>query len=163
MRLHRTTAALAGAVVLGAALAACANDPGRGASGSSTTTTPTVTQTVTVTETLPGSTQTAMTTPPPARDPQPIPDNARDYAGAFVTAWAGRDRVRATELATAGVVQTAFASSVPTPPQLKSCEGAAGSSYCTYEGDEYTMTVRVLNEMASQRQPHAVSEVRFGH
>jgi hypothetical protein len=169
MRLHRTTAALAVAVVLGATLAACGGDPEPGARGSSTTTSPTVTQTVTASGAVPGPTDTRQTapstamTPPPARDPQTIPDNARDYAGAFVTAWAERDRVRAAQLATASVVQTAFASSVPTPPELKGCEGAAGSSYCTYEGDEYTMTVRVLNETVSQRQPHAVTEVRFGH
>jgi hypothetical protein len=126
--------------------------------------------TVTVTRTVPGlslTTPTApptkATTPPPARDTEPIPGSARDYAAAFVTAWAQRDKPRAEQLATSTVVTTTFASSVPTPPTLEGCEGAAGSSYCTYEGDEYTMTVRVLNEMASQRQPHAVTEVRFGH
>ncbi|HEX5427940.1 MAG TPA: hypothetical protein VFX00_06435 [Pedococcus sp.] len=167
MRLHRTTAALALAVALGAPLAGCAGDPQPGASGSSTSS-PTVT--VTVTRTVPGPMLTTATappttasTPPPGRDSAPLPDNARDYAGAFVTAWAERDKPRAEQLATPTVVQTTFASSVPTPPRLTGCEGAAGSSYCTYEGDEYTMTVRVQNEMASRRAPHAVTEVRFGH
>jgi hypothetical protein len=166
MRLHRA-AALAATVALGSTLAACAGGPGPRASGSSPTH-PTVT--ITVTRTAPGPTLTTATapptratTPPPARDGEPIPDNARDYARAFVTAWAERDRPRAEQLAASSVVTTTFASSVPTPPTLKGCEGAAGSSYCTYEGDEYTMTVRVLNEMASHRQPHAVTEVRFGH
>jgi len=171
MRLHRPTAALAAAVALGSTLSACAAGPGPGASGSSTThpdTHPTVT--VTVTQTAPGPRLTTATapptrasTPPPAKDSEPIPGDARAYAGAFVTAWAGRDKPRAEQLATSTVVTTTFASGVPTPPTLKGCEGAAGSSYCTYEGDEYTMTVRVLNEMASRRQPHAVTEVRFGH
>ena len=40
---------------------------------------------------------------------------------------------------------------------------AAGSTYCTWEGDEYTMTVRVGNEMVAQRQEQAVREVRFAH
>ena len=58
---------------------------------------------------------------------------------------------------------TAFASTVKTAPTFTSCEGAAGSSYCTWEGVEYTMTVRVGNAMVSQRQEQAVQEVRFAH
>ncbi len=167
MRPERPLVAMTLAVALGATLSACADDPGPGASGGATTS---HTVTVTVTRTVPGPTLTTptapptrATTPPPAQDSKSIPGNARDYAGAFVTAWAERDKPRAEQLATSTVVKTTFASSVPTPPTLKGCGGAAGSSYCTYEGDEYTMTVRVLNEMASQRQPHAVTEVRFGH
>lgn len=171
MRAHRRAAAQGAALTAATALllAACA-DGGPGTSGGSTTTVTTPTVTVTVTSTLPSpglsrptAPPSAPVTPPPARNPQPIPDNARDYAGAFVTAWAKRDRVRAAQLATGTVVETAFASSVPTAPRLTECDGAAGSSYCTYEGDEYTMTVRVLNEMAAGRHPHAVTDVRFGH
>jgi hypothetical protein len=158
-----TTAVTAVALLV---LAGCSG----GEPGLAGSTSPGPTVTVTVTRTVPAPTATtgttpptAPTTPPPARDPGPIPTDASDYAEAFVTAWAERDRPRADQLATAAVVKTAFASSVPTAPAAKGCEGAAGSTYCTYEGDEYTMTVRVLNEPASQGQPHAVTEVRFGH
>ena len=44
--------------------------------------------------------------------------------------------------------------------QLVACEGAAGSSFCTFTaGGDPTLTVRVLNELASQSSPDAVVEV----
>jgi hypothetical protein len=132
--------------------------------------TPTVTVTVTATPTLPsptlskpGKPNPAVSTPPPAKDPLVIPDNPQAYAQAFVTAWVDRDRARAAKLGIATAVNAAFASTVKTAPTFKSCEGAAGSSYCTWEGDEYTMTVRVGNELVAQHEEHAVREVRFAH
>jgi hypothetical protein len=41
------------------------------------------------------------------------------------------------------------------------CEGAAGSSYCTFNaGGDPTIVVRVGNEAASQGAQHAVIEVQ---
>jgi hypothetical protein len=102
-------------------------------------------------------------TPPPAKDPLVIPGTARDYAAAFVRAWVERNRAHLDRLGTPSAVTAATGSTVDQAPTFRSCEGAAGSTYCTWEGVEYTMTVRVLTEKASLRQEHAVTEVRFAH
>ncbi|HEY1133991.1 MAG TPA: hypothetical protein VGE77_05385 [Nocardioides sp.] len=39
------------------------------------------------------------------------------------------------------------------------CEGAAGSSYCTWNGTNHDIVVRVANEAASAGQEGAISEV----
>ncbi|MEO6414372.1 MAG: hypothetical protein ABIO48_17415 [Pedococcus sp.] len=180
MQNRRVSAAALAATGLAATalLSACGSSAGAGSSDSGTTTgtsgptTPTVTVTVmatapstlpTPTLSKPGKPNTTMSTPPPAKDPLVIPDNPQAYAQAFVAAWVDRDRPRAAKLATATAVETAFASTVKTAPTFTRCEGAAGSTYCTWEGDEYTMTVRVGNELVAQRQEQAVREVRFAH
>jgi hypothetical protein len=156
-------------------LSACGSSGGSASGSPTTTQTPTPTVTVTVTgqptatdlplPTLskPGKPNPTMSIPPPAKDPLVIPDNPQAYGQAFVTAWVDQDRARAARLGTATAVNAAFASTVKTAPVFKTCEGAAGSSYCTWEGDEYTMTVRVLNEKSSLRQGQAVTEVKFAH
>ena len=134
---------------------------------------PTVTQTVTVTvtptaPTLPHPTFSKPITPPvspmtpPLPKDQPIPSTSQGYAQDFATAWASHDRGRADELGSPAAVKAAFARRATSTPTLSGCEGAAGSSYCTFTTSGYSMIVRVLNEMASQAQPHAVVEVRFG-
>ena len=172
----RTNAATACTVLATAALLSACGSTGSGAGGTSSTTstatpstvtvtvTPTATSTATsATPSSPGKPNTTMTIPPPAKDPVAIPSSPKAYGQAFVTAWVGRDRDDAARLGTTSAVDTAFDSTVKTAPKFTTCEGAAGSSYCTWEGDEYTMTVRILNEAASQRQRHAVSEVKFAH
>lgn len=183
MTSQRTTTALtatAGLLVVGA-LAACGS-PG-GASGSSATSNPSSTTsspsstsstagpsptTVTVTVTAGSPTRTphidpSPTTPPAAKDAPAIPRSAQDYGTAFVKAWVDDDRTRADQLGTPASVKAAFASRVDTMPRFVRCEGAAGSSYCTWQGDEYTMQVRLRNDLASLGQPHAVAEVVFQH
>ena len=171
------TATIAVLTAVTALLAACGTGTGgSGGAAISTTTVPPVTVTVTQTPTAtpstslpstspssPGKPNTTMSIPPPAKDPVTIPDNPKAYGQAFVTAWVERDQADASRLGTTAAVDTAFGSTVRTAPKFIRCEGAAGSSYCTWEGDEYTMTVRVLNEAASQRQMHAVAEVKFAH
>ena len=103
------------------------------------------------------------TTPPGAKDAPAIPRAAQDYGTAFVTAWVGGDRARATQLGTESAVKAAFANRVEAMPRFVRCEGAAGSSYCTWAGDEYTLQVRLGNELASRGEPHAVTEVVFQH
>jgi hypothetical protein len=184
MQTHLVTRAAAAAATLVAVglLSACGSSAGAGSSDASTTsstsgpTTPTVTVTVTATPTStststlpsptlskPGKPNPAVSTPPPAKDPLVIPGNPQAYAQAFVTTWVDRDRARAAKLGIATAVNAAFASTVKTAPTFKSCEGAAGSSYCTWQGDEYTMVVRVGNERVAQHQEQAVQEVRFTH
>jgi hypothetical protein len=148
------------ALLLGTGLlAACGATGGTGSSGAagatgSGTSAPTRTVTVTVTVTPPVSPVT------PAEN-RPIPGNSQAYAQDFVTAWVRRDGARADQLAVQAAVRTAFAHRLADAPSLQRCEGAAGSSYCTFNGPGYSVIVRVLNDLASRSQPHAVIEVRY--
>lgn len=91
-----------------------------------------------------------------------IPTGADAYATAFVQAWASGDRTTAERLGSADAVDTAFSREGGGSWALTGCEGAAGSSYCTFSaGGDPTVVVRVMNEAAQQGQPHAVAEVRF--
>lgn len=164
--------ALAAATTLAGCGGGAAGGPGSSSPtspGPTSTATPAPTVTVTVTRTAtagptpPPSPGSTMTVPPPAGDSTLIPDNAQAYAQAFVAAWVARDTKRAAVLGTPDAVRVAFASTVRTAPRFTGCQGAAGSAYCTWQGKEYTLTVRVLNELASTRQAHAVTEVRFTH
>lgn len=138
-------------------------------STSSTTATPsrtTVTVTTTITTSPTGRRpriDSSPTTPPSGKDAPAIPRSAQDYGTAFVKAWVDADRPRATQLGTEAAVKVAFGSSVDAMPRFVRCDGAAGSSYCTWEGNEYTMQVRLRNDLASLGQPHAVVEVVFRH
>lgn len=111
----------------------------------------------------PTAPSTEITTPPPARDRAPLPDNPEAYAKAFVDAWVKRDRPRADDLGTKAAAHAVFSARAPESPVFLGCEGAAGSTYCRWEGVEYTLVVRVQNEKASLAQPQAVVEARFAH
>lgn len=149
-------------------VAACGDQRGTPPEATSPTTpasTPTVTVSELPTPSMSRPTEPSMeiTTPPPARDPEPLPDSPEDYAKAFVASWVQHDRHRADSLGTKAAVQAIFSARAPQAPAFKGCEGAAGSSYCTWEGVEYTLVVRVHNEKASLAQPQAVVEARFAH
>ncbi len=156
-----TTAVLAAVTAL---LGGCGDTAGPGAAS---TTSPATTATPTPTTPPASPTQptpnTTMTVPPPARDQAPPPTNATDYAREFVTAWASGNSGRGELLATPTAHKQAFASTPGAAPSFDGCEGAAGSAYCTFTGDEYTMVVRVSTQTASAGAPHAVTEVRFTH
>jgi hypothetical protein len=171
-----TTATASSSALMVLALAGCGPTDGTDApAGAGSTTTPaTVTVTTTVTAspsaTRPVPTKPTRptidpspTTPPPGKDAPPIPRSAQDYGIAFVTAWVEGDRTRATQLGTGSAVKDAFAAGPGAAPRFQRCEGAAGSSYCTWVGSEYTLQLRILNETASLGQPHAVTEVVFRH
>ena len=94
--------------------------------------------------------------------------NPEAYAPALIDAWVHSDRSTAARLATAEAVNTLFsyeagAEEGGTPPTwaLQGCEGAAGSSYCTFNaGGDPTVIVRVGNEAAANSEPQAITEVR---
>ncbi|WP_406832562.1 hypothetical protein ABEG17_07010 [Pedococcus sp. KACC 23699] len=173
-RMSAVLTAAVGVLVVGA-LGACGSSGSTTGSGgastalattSSTPTPATVTLTTTVTSTATTRKpriDPSPTTPPPAKDAPAIPRSAQDYSTAFVKAWVDGDRTRATQLGTEAAVKAAFASRVDTMPHFVNCEGAAGSSYCTWQGDEYTMEIRLRNDLAGTGQPHAVIEVAFAH
>ena len=165
------------AIAIAVVLAGCGPSKGPATTTGTSSTTPTpatitVTTTVTAspTATRPVPTKPTRptidpspTTPPPGKDAPAIPRSAQDYGIAFVTAWVKGDRTRATQLGSEAAVKDAFAVRPGVAPRFQHCEGAAGSSYCTWEGDEYTLQLRILNETASTGQPHAVAEVAFRH
>ena len=162
-------------------LSACGDASGSGGAAAGSTTTPsttaapttpasTVTVTVTATSSLPvptltkpGKPNTTMSTPPPAKDPLVIPGNPKAYGQAFVTAWVDRNKANLQTLGTSDAVRSISTATPTKAPTFTRCEGAAGSSYCTWQGDEYTLTVRVLNEKSSLRQEQAVTEAKFAH
>ena len=168
MRTTRLVTALATTAAV-AALAACgdatggAGPSGSGAPDSSTSsTTPTrVPSTVpSPTLTRPRTPNATMSIPPPAKDPMGTPDNPRDYAAVFAKAWADHDSATLRRLGTDEAVRTASGTDLSTQPTLDGCEGAAGSTYCTFRAGTLTVTVRVANEKASRKLLHAVSEVK---
>jgi hypothetical protein len=103
------------------------------------------------------------TTAPPTtvRGDQAIPTDAESYAEAFVEAWLTGDRATADQLGTDEAVEAIFALEAGDGWALDHCEGAAGSSYCTFTaGGDPTVVVRVGNEAASLGEPDAVTEVQ---
>jgi hypothetical protein len=107
---------------------------------------------------------------PPAEEPTTttevvapqIPTDSESYATAFVDAWSSGDREYADVLGTDEAVDTIFAFEGGGTWTLVDCEGAMGSSYCTYSaGGDSTLIIRVGNEAAGQGEPDAINEVRI--
>jgi hypothetical protein len=90
------------------------------------------------------------------------PDNPVDYAVATFIAWGNGDLDTLSELA-APPVAGFLAARAPDDAEWESpeCEGAAGSTYCTWSIPWTQLTLRVANEAASQGEPHAVTEAFF--
>ncbi len=147
---------LAGLVVVGAA---CGSDGGDG------TTTTTAEATTTLAPATPTTAASVPTTAAPATTTTTagavlIPTNPEDYATAFVFAWAAGDQATALVLGNQSAVDAIFAFEGGGSWTLVGCEGAAGSSFCTFNaGGDPTIVVQVGNEAASQGQPHAVTGV----
>ena len=142
MRERRT---MVGAMAAAMVLAACGSDAGTASTTTSTTAGTISTASVTT------------TTVEPTISMGPAP-----YATAFVEAWASGDRTTAELLGSPDAVDTIFSREGGGSWVLSECEGAAGSSYCTFTaGGDPTVIVRVMNEAAQLAQPHAVAEVRF--
>lgn len=153
--------------LLGAALAlvltACGSDGGD--EDATTTTTAEVTTT-----TAAPTTATTAAAPPTTAAPSPstttaggLPTDPTAYATAFVQAWEVGDQATALELGTQSAVDSIFAfeSGGAGAWSLTSCEGAAGSSFCTFTaGGDPTVVVQVGNDAASQGQPQAVTSVQ---
>ena len=149
----RTSALLLAVAALALVLAACGSDGGD--EDATTTTTAEVTTTTAAPTTAAPSTSTTTAGGLPA-DPQA-------YATAFVEAWEVGDQTTALELGTQSAVDAIFAfeSGGAGSWTLTTCEGAAGSSFCTFTaGGDPTVVVQVGNDAASQGQPQAVTSVQ---
>jgi hypothetical protein len=92
------------------------------------------------------------------------PTDPSDYAGQLVQAWIDGATTRVALLATAGAAATLAAHDADRSAgwQLPGhCEGAAGSSFCTFNAGSRALVVQVGNEAVSTGQPHAASQVQF--
>ena len=111
---------------------------------------PAASTTPATTTTSPPSTTTT-TTPPPSTTvalPQ-ITEDPQTYAEYLLAAWRNGDRTAAANVASADAVNQMFAQAAPAkgPYSLSNCGPAAGSLYCTWNGQNgatLQMTVRTL-------------------
>lgn len=163
---RRGTALALTTLLAGAALVGCSSD-GDDESSARVTVTETVTSSASA---APSTTPTdAGTTPSttPSSDAGspapagPLPTDAQAYAQALITAWQADDRTSAARLVRdADELDDLFGEDDLTGvPAFAMCEGAAGSSYCTWNGTGYDIVVRVANEAASAGQEGAITEV----
>jgi hypothetical protein len=93
----------------------------------------------------------------------PLPTSPVAYAEATFAAWQGQDRPALERLAQPGVVDLLTAR----PPRAgetwtgPSCEGAAGSTYCSWSSSDADLVIRVGNEAAAGGEERAVTEAFF--
>lgn len=92
---------------------------------------------------------------------QPLPTNAADYATAAFEAWRSGDGDMLTRLLTGEALEALRAITVDPGAawEFERCEGAAGSSYCTWMGPDGSLSFRVGNEAAGAGQEQAIIEV----
>ena len=93
-----------------------------------------------------------------------VPTDSQAYAIALVEAWERGDRDVAATLAGPAALETLFSreGGGAATWSLEDCEGAMGSTYCTFRADgEPSVIVRVGNEAVLMGEPQAVTEVRF--
>jgi hypothetical protein len=86
----------------------------------------------------------------------PAPQSPDEVARQFVGAWEAGDQELMSELAEAQAMTQVEVVPVPVKPMFSHCEGAAGSSYCTFEVSGGELVVRVRNE-----PPGLVTELIF--
>ena len=92
------------------------------------------------------------------------PTEVDAYATALVEAWERGDRETAAGFATEDALGVLFSrdGGGATTWTLESCEGTAGSSYCTFgAGGDAKVIVRVSNEIAQLGGPAGAIEIRF--
>jgi hypothetical protein len=111
------------------------------AATTTTTTTTSTTTTTTTTTTLPPTTTTVAL--------PVITDDPQTYAEYLFAAWQNNDRTAAANVASADAVNQIFAQAYPAkgPYTFASCGPAAGSLYCTWNGQNgatIQMAVRTL-------------------
>jgi hypothetical protein len=92
-----------------------------------------------------------------------LPTNPQAYATATFRAWLRGNETQLSRLAAPPVAQFLLARAPESTRGWSGpeCEGAAGSTYCTWTRSETQIVIRVANEAASQGQTHAVTEAFF--
>lgn len=137
--------------------AGIADDPTSTAAGSPPTTeSPSVPTSAAVT-TAPSDTAAPTTVP----ESEPLPTNAADYAAAAFEAWMGSNQDLLARLMTEESLATLRSITFETGAawEFERCEGAAGSSYCTWSGPDGTLSFRVANQAAAAGEERAITEV----
>jgi hypothetical protein len=76
----------------------------------------------------------------------PAPQSPDEVARQFVAAWEAGDQEMMSELADSQAMAQTEVVPVPVKPMFSYCEGAAGSTYCTFEVSGGELVVRVRNE-----------------
>jgi hypothetical protein len=115
-----------------------------------TTTTRATTTTVSTTSTTAPATTTATTAPPTTTVAYPpITDDPQTYAEYLYAAWQNNSRTNAANVASADAVTQMFSKAYPAqgPYTLSNCDPAAGTLYCTWNGQNgatIQMAVRTL-------------------
>lgn len=135
---NKRAAIAAAPLSLALLLAACGSDDDSADTTDTTTTTTEVTTASSETTAPPASETTAAppssgeTTAPPGDGE--LPTDTEAWAVELVRAWGAGDRDRSAQLATAEVVDALFGHADPGGDDwaLDRCEGAAGSTYCTF-------------------------------
>jgi type IV pilus biogenesis protein CpaD/CtpE len=142
-------------------LVAACNADGRTSASTTTTIMSTTSTAVPVTiTTLPATTTTMAAASTTAAL---LPDNAADYAQAAFEAWLSGQSDRMQQLMTEDAYQVLAARAPSEGDRWGSarCEGAAGSTYCQWDGAVDNLVLRVENEAASSGDPQAIIEARF--
>lgn len=138
-------------------------------SGTGTTDEPTPTSAATSSPTASSSVSSspAVTTAPSVTVPsetlpeaEPLPTNAADYATAAFEAWMADDEEMLGRLLTEESLEALR--SITFDPgadwEFDRCEGAAGSSYCTWTGPDGSLSFRVGNQAAAAGEERAITE-----
>lgn len=92
--------------------------------------------------------------------PEPLPNNPEAYAAGAFEAWTEGDEDLLARLMTDGARRTLEEGSLDASADwdFERCEGAAGSTYCTWSGPDGTLSFRVANQAASSGEEHAIAE-----
>ena len=120
------------------------------ATTTTTTTTPSTTRPSTTTSPSTTAATTTTVTPPTTTVPYPpITDDPQTYAEYLFAAWQNNNRTNAANVASADAVTQMFSRAYPAqgPYTFSNCGPAAGSLYCTWNGQNgatIQMTVRTL-------------------
>src|SRR5690606_2196345 len=96
-------------------------------------------------------------------EPAAILDSPAAYAEATFDAWLNDDSATVIQLSEPSAAQMLLARSPGDEKWTEAplCEGAAGSTYCTWSSVDTQLVLRVANEAASLGEPHAVTEAAF--
>lgn len=95
------------------------------------------------------------------RTPEPMPDDAQQYALATFDAWLDDDRETLARLTNERAYDT-LTSVTPNPDLVfGGCSAGAGSVFCLWEDGTLRLVLRVDNHAASGGSPDAVVEARF--
>ena len=89
------------------------------------------------------TTTTSASTTTTTGEPEAFPRDAEGYTAALVRAWGEGDRTESARFAAPGAVDALFAFADPGGPRwdLQGCEGAGGTTYCSYRDPGRQMVV----------------------